>query len=193
MFSNSDLLAALAVAACVSFGPAAEPEPRAKGRPNRLAKEDSAYLLQHAHNPVDWYPWGRRRSRRPAGRASSFSSPSATVRATGATSWSGSRSRTRRSPRCSNANFVCVKVDREERPDVDEVYMTALTVTGESGGWPLSMFLTPDGKPMFGATYIPPKDRDVSGGKVLGFDSVLKKVLRAPQEQAQGNLRPGRP
>jgi uncharacterized protein YyaL (SSP411 family) len=73
-----------------------------------------------------------------------------------------------------NERFVCIKVDREERPDVDSIYMTALHIQGSRGGWPLSMFLLPDGKPIGGGTYWPPEDRDVDGEKVYGFKSILK-------------------
>jgi uncharacterized protein YyaL (SSP411 family) len=85
-----------------------------------------------------------------------------------------------------NDNFVCIKVDREERPDVDDIYMTALHVAGESGGWPLTMFLTPDGKPIFGATYFPPDDKTVDGETIPGLKSVLKKVIRFDKEDRAG-------
>src|SRR5262249_18735318 len=79
----------------------------------------------------------------------------------------------------------CIKVDREERPDVDEIYMTALHVFVKSGGWPLSMFLTPDGKPVIGGTYWPPDDREVDGEKVKGFKSILKLMHELYRDKAK--------
>src|SRR5262249_4658267 len=84
-----------------------------------------------------------------------------------------------------NRHFVCIKVDREERPDVDQVYMTALQVIGNSGGWPLSMFLTADGKPIFGGTYWPREDRDIDGKKVAGFKTILKAVVDVHADKAK--------
>jgi uncharacterized protein YyaL (SSP411 family) len=83
--------------------------------------------------------------------------------------------------RILNRDFVCIKVDREERPDIDNVYMTALQVIppGQSGGWPLSMFLTAEGKPLFGGTYWPPDDKEFEGGKVRGFKTILKIIKDA--------------
>src|SRR5205823_1612539 len=79
--------------------------------------------------------------------------------------------------------FVCIKVDREERPDIDHIYMTAINVLGQRGGWPLSMFLTSEGKPIFGGTYWPPDDREVDGEKVRGFKSILKLVHEFQQKE----------
>ena len=123
---------------------------------NRLAGSPSPYLLQHADNPVDWWEWGRRGVRRgaPARRAGAAVGR-ATPRATGATSWPTSRSRTTRSPPRSTTGFVAVKVDREERPDVDAVYMAATTALTGHGGWPMTCLLTPDGDPFFAGTYLP--------------------------------------
>src|SRR5262249_30662887 len=75
-----------------------------------------------------------------------------------------------------NAGFICIKVDREERPDIDAIYMAALHATGRQGGWPLSMFLTPDGKPIGGGTYFPPEDRGFEDGKAYGFKSILRLI-----------------
>ncbi len=164
-------------ALCLSLllvAPAAEPP---KGKPNRLAGEASPYLRQHAHNPVDWYPWG------PEAFARAKKDGKLVFLSVGYSSCHWCHVMERESfsnPAVAailNANFVCIKVDREERPDVDEVYMTAMQVVGESGGWPLSMFLTPDGKPIFGGTYWPPDDREVDGQTIPGFKSVLKKVM----------------
>ena len=123
---------------------------------NRLARESSPYLLLHAENPVDWYPWGeeafeRARARGqadlPLGRLLHL----LLVPRDGA----GVLLRSRRSPRELNEAFVCVKVDREERPDLDEIYMTATQLMTRSGGWPNSVFLTPDLKPFFARHLLP--------------------------------------
>ena len=126
---------------------------------NRLANETSPYLLQHADNPVDWYPWGEialniaRENDRPIllsiGYAAchwchvmaheSFEDPDTAI--------------------LMNKLFINIKVDREERPDIDNIYMTSLALFGEQGGWPLTMFCTPEGKPFWGGTYFPPTSR----------------------------------
>ena len=98
-------------------------------------------------------------SRARAPRTGRSCSASATRPATGATSWSASRSRTTASPRLMNEHFVNIKVDREERPDVDHIYMNAVQMLTGHGGWPMTVFLTPDGKPFYGGTYFPPEDR----------------------------------
>src|SRR5436190_17346803 len=82
-----------------------------------------------------------------------------------------------------NGSFVCIKVDREERPDIDQVYMTALQAMGQRGGWPLSMFLTADAKPIVGGTYWPPDDREIGGTKVTGFKGVLKMMADVAKER----------
>jgi uncharacterized protein YyaL (SSP411 family) len=148
---------------------------------NRLARETSPYLLLHAHNPVDWYAWSpevfekARREGKPIFLSIGYSS----------CHWCHVMERlvfeNEDIARVMNANFVNVKVDREERPDVDDVYMTAYLVyaqavgSGDSGGWPLSMFLTPDGKPFAGGTYFPPQDRTGQ----MGFPTVLARVSNA--------------
>ena len=167
------LLASLAFLAPI---PAADP-PAGPGKPNRLAGEVSPYLLQHARNPVDWRPWG------PEAFAAAKKENKLVFLSIGysACHWCHVMERESFSnPAVAailNESFVCIKVDREERPDVDEVYMTALQTLKESGGWPLSMFLLPDGKPIFGGTYWPPEDKQVQGDTAPGFKSVLKKVL----------------
>src|SRR2546427_1766709 len=126
---------------------------------NQLIKETSPYLLQHAHNPVDWYAWG----------------PEALERATkedklvllsigySACHWCHvMEHESFENPSIAevmNRNFVSIKVDREERPDLDQIYMTAVQVMTGSGGWPMTMFLTPDLQPFYGGTYFPPDDR----------------------------------
>ena len=126
---------------------------------NRLANETSPYLLQHAHNPVDWYPWGEeafaksRAEDRPVFLSIGYS----------ACHWCHVMEResfeSEEIAAILNADFVSIKVDREERPDVDSIYMQAVQMMTGHGGWPMSMFLTPDGKPFFAGTYFPPDDR----------------------------------
>jgi uncharacterized protein YyaL (SSP411 family) len=131
-------------------GACADDDGQAKGQPeNRLAKETSPYLLLHAHNPVDWYPWG------PAAFARAKAENKPIFLSVGYSSCYWCHVMERESfmdPEIAgalNASFICIKVDREERPDVDQVYMAALQALGP-GGWPMSLFLTPDGRPFFG-------------------------------------------
>ncbi len=146
---------------------------------NRLAAEASPYLLQHARNPVDWYPWGpealekARREDRPIllsiGYAAchwchvmeheSFEDPAIAA--------------------LMNARFVCIKVDREERPDLDQIYQLVIQLMGRSGGWPLTVFLTPEQRPFFAGTYFPPAPRH----GLPGFPRVLEAVSDAYQKQ----------
>ncbi len=129
------------------------------GRPhytNRLILEDSPYLLQHAHNPVDWYPWGDEAF----ARAKAENKPIFLSIGYSTCHWCHVMERESFEnsgiARLMNEYFVCVKIDRERRPDVDELYMTAVHVLGQRGGWPMSSFLTPGGEPFFGGTYFPP-------------------------------------
>jgi uncharacterized protein YyaL (SSP411 family) len=142
---------------------------------NRLAKEKSPYLLQHADNPVDWYPWGEeafekaRREDKPIFLSIGYST----------CHWCHvMEEESFEKPEVAqvmNENFVSIKVDREERPDLDTVYMTAVQALSGSGGWPLNVFLTPEGKPFFGGTYWPPEDR---WGRP-GFVTVLRSVAES--------------
>jgi uncharacterized protein len=144
---------------------------------NHLAGESSPYLLQHAGNPVDWHPWG------PAALAKAQRENKLVFLSSGyhACHWCHVMERESfTNPAVAallNEHFVCIKVDREERPEVDHVYLTALNVMGQRGGWPLSMFLTADGKPIAGGTYWPPDDREIDGETVPGFLTVLKAVI----------------
>lgn len=141
---------------------------------NRLADETSPYLLLHAHNPVDWYPWGEealakaKKENKPIFLSIGYSS----------CYWCHVMERESfmddEIARFLNEHFVCIKIDREERPDIDQIYMTALQVMGRRGGWPLSVFLTPAGKPFFGGTYWPARDGD--RGAPTGFLTVAQKV-----------------
>jgi uncharacterized protein len=167
------LAALLLMAALV----AADDKPAKPKHSNRLARETSPYLLQHAHNPVDWFPWGEEAF------AKAKKEDKLVFLSIGYSSCHWCHVMERESfenedvAKILNRDYVCVKVDREERPDVDHVYMTALSsVLDRPGGWPLSMFLLDDGKPLFGGTYWPPDDKEIDGQKVHGFKSVLKIV-----------------
>jgi uncharacterized protein YyaL (SSP411 family) len=150
---------------------------------NKLARESSPYLLQHAHNPVNWYPWG------PEAFARAKKENKLIFLSIGYSSCHWCHVMEKESfedegvAKILNEHFVCIKVDREERPDVDQVYMTALQVRGNPGGWPLSMFLTPEGKPIFGGTYWPREDRMIEGQKVTGFKSILNRVIELQKEK----------
>ncbi|AII52959.1 thioredoxin domain-containing protein [Hymenobacter sp. APR13] len=124
--------------------------------PNRLAQETSPYLLQHAHNPVDWYPWGEGALQ----RARAEQKPIVVSIGYAACHWCHVMEResfeNAEVAALMNAHFVCIKVDREERPDVDQVYLEALQAMGVQGGWPLNVFLTPEAKPFYGGTYFAP-------------------------------------
>jgi uncharacterized protein YyaL (SSP411 family) len=150
---------------------------------NRLARESSPYLLQHAHNPVDWYPWSDEAF------AKAKKEGKLIFLSIGYSSCHWCHVMERESfeneavAKLLNDWFVCIKVDREERPDIDTVYMTALQVYGNHGGWPLSMFLTADGRPILGGTYWPPDDKDGDGEKVSGFKTILKAVHDAAKEK----------
>jgi uncharacterized protein YyaL (SSP411 family) len=160
-----------------------EPKEKPKGPANRLAKESSPYLLQHAHNPVDWYPWGAEAF------AKAKKEGKLVFLSIGYSSCHWCHVMEKESfenaevAKILNDGFVCIKVDREERPDVDTIYMTALNALGQGGGWPLSMFLTADAKPIFGGTYWPPDDKVVDGEKIMGFKTVLATALEFHKEK----------
>src|SRR5437773_519555 len=142
---------------------------------NRLARETSPYLLQHAHNPVDWYPWGPEALQ----RAKAEDRPIFLSVGYSACHWCHvMEHESFEDPRIAalmNEHFVNIKVDREERPDLDQIYMTAVQAMTGQGGWPMSVFLTPDLQPFYGGTYFPPSD---SRG-MAGFPRVLLSVQRA--------------
>jgi len=157
-------------------------EAQADSRPaNRLAGEKSPYLLQHRHNPVDWYPWGKeafakaRREDKPIFLSVGYST----------CHWCHVMEResfeNEEIAAILNKHFVSIKVDREERPDVDKVYMTYVQATTGQGGWPMSVWLTPDLKPFFGGTYYPPEDR---WGRP-GFKNVLLRVSQAWEQERE--------
>ncbi|HLF04818.1 MAG TPA: DUF255 domain-containing protein, partial [Dehalococcoidia bacterium] len=126
--------------------------------PNRLINETSPYLLQHAHNPVDWYPWGPEALE----RAQREDKPILLSIGYSACHWCHVMERESFEDQATaalmNEFFVSIKVDREERPDLDAVYMEAVQMLTGGGGWPMTVFLTPDGRPFYGGTYFPPVD-----------------------------------
>src|SRR6266478_3045558 len=156
----------------------AEIQPANQAHTNRLAREKSPYLLQHAHNPVDWYPWGEeafakaRRENKPIFLSIGYST----------CHWchvmAHESFENEETAAIMNREFVNIKVDREERPDVDRVYMTFVQATTGGGGWPMSVWLTPDLKPFVGGTYFPPEDRYGQPG----FKKVLERVATAWKE-----------
>jgi uncharacterized protein len=172
--STARLVVVLTVSMAAST--AAGPEPKRSA--NRLARETSPYLLLHAHNPVDWFPWG------PKAFAKAKAEDKPIFLSIGYSScyWCHVMEREcfedPEIAKLLNEKFVSIKVDCEERPDVDQVYMAALQAFSH-GGWPLSMFLTPDGRPFFGGTYFSPKDRD----EMRGFPTVLTGVAAAWRDE----------
>jgi uncharacterized protein YyaL (SSP411 family) len=141
---------------------------------NRLVLETSPYLLQHAHNPVDWRPWGEeafaeaKRLHRPVFLSIGYST----------CHWchvmEGESFEDEEIARFMNEHYVCIKVDREERPDVDAIYMSAVQALTQSGGWPMSVWLTPAREPFFGGTYFPP--RDGARGARHGFLTIMRDL-----------------
>jgi hypothetical protein len=146
---------------------------------NRLAGETSPYLLQHAHNPVDWYPWGPEA----LARARDEDKPIFLSIGYAACHWCHVMERESfEDPTTAtqlNRDFVPIKVDREERPDLDQVYMAAVQAMTGGGGWPMSVFLTPDGRPFYGGTYFP----DTPRHGLPSFRQVLAGVARAYREE----------
>lgn len=142
---------------------------------NRLKSETSPYLLQHAHNPVDWYPWGEEA----LARAKREDKPILLSIGYSACHWCHVMEResfeNEEIARLMNDNFVCIKVDREERPDLDQIYMNAVQLMTGGGGWPMTVFLTPEGKPFYGGTYFPPVDRY----GMPSFPRILQAVTEA--------------
>jgi uncharacterized protein len=148
---------------------------------NRLFLETSPYLLQHAHNPVNWFPWGEeafdlaRRLSRPVLVSIGYAT----------CHWchvmEEESFEDEQIAEYLNAHFIAVKVDREERPDIDSVYMSALHAMGNQGGWPLNVFLAPDRLPFYGGTYFPPRDHS----RGLGFLSLLRRLSEAFQRDPE--------
>jgi uncharacterized protein YyaL (SSP411 family) len=155
---------------------------------NRLAAETSPYLLQHANNPVDWYPWGAEA----LGRARAEEKPIFLSIGYSACHWCHVMAHESfEDPAIAeqlNRDFVAIKVDREERPDLDDVYMAAVQTLTGSGGWPMSVFLTPDLEPFFGGTYFPPQDRH----GMPGFPRVLSAIAEAYRDRRDEVVEQGR-
>ncbi|HEX9062716.1 MAG TPA: thioredoxin domain-containing protein, partial [Clostridia bacterium] len=154
---------------------------------NKLIAEKSPYLLQHAHNPVDWYPWGdeaferAKREDKPIFLSIGYST----------CHWCHVMERESfedtEVAHLLNQNFVPIKVDREERPDVDNIYMTACQALTGSGGWPLTVFMSPDGKPFFTGTYFPKNDH----ARRPGLITILEKVSKSWKENKETLLSSG--
>jgi uncharacterized protein YyaL (SSP411 family) len=153
---------------------------------NRLAREASPYLQQHARNPVDWFPWGEEA----LARAKTEDKPILLSIGYSACHWCHVMERESfEDPGIAgqmNSDFISIKVDREERPDLDQIYQLVVQLMGRSGGWPLTVFLTPEQKPFFAGTYFPPRDRyGISGfPKVLTALSDIYKTRRADVEKS---------
>ncbi len=166
----------------LGFSQADGPKDKKAKHVNRLGKETSPYLLMHAHNPTDWFPWGAEAF------AKAKKEGKVVFLSVGYSSCYWCHVMERESfnhpavAKVLNDSFVCIKVDREERPDIDNIYMTALQTMRGNTGWPMSMFLLPDGRPIVGGTYWPREDREVEGQKSPGFLTILKIVRDAYKE-----------
>lgn len=146
---------------------------------NRLIHETSPYLLQHAHNPVDWYAW----SEEALQRAKQEDRPILLSIGYSACHWchvmEHESFENEEIAATMNQHFVCIKVDREERPDLDSIYMQAVQAMTRQGGWPMTVFLTPQGRPFYGGTYFPPDDRRYGQQVMPGFKRVLFSIAEA--------------
>ena len=179
-------LSALLISGCGVFHNRLEAEEQSDGHQitNRLIEEKSPYLQQHAHNPVDWYPWGEEAFN----KARSENKPIFLSIGYSTCHWCHVMERESFSnpeiAKLMNEHFINIKVDREERPDVDRVYMTFVQATTGSGGWPLNVWLTPDLEPFFGGTYFPPEDR---WGRP-GFPTMIERIADLWENERE-NLR----
>ncbi len=149
---------------------------------NRLAHENSPYLLQHKDNPVDWYPWGEEALE----KARAENKPIFLSIGYAACHWCHvmEHESFEDEPTAALMNdlFVNIKVDREQRPDLDNIYMKAVVAMTGQGGWPMSVFLTPDGEPFYGGTYFPPERRY----NMPAFREVLRAVAEAWEQDREG-------
>src|ERR1700730_887518 len=152
---------------------------------NRLARETSPYLLQHKHNPVDWWPWGTAA----LVEAKSKNKPILLSVGYAACHWCHVMAHESFEDAATagvmNELFVNIKVDREERPDIDQIYMAALHHLGEHGGWPLTMFLSPDGEPFGGATFSPTTPRYGNPAFAAPLRAGARVLREAPQSGEQ--------
>ena len=155
------------------------PDMDAPRHTNRLAGETSPYLLQHAHNPVDWYPWGDEALE----RANELDRPIFLSVGYAACHWCHVMEREsfedEQTAADLNEHYVAVKVDREERPDIDSIYMSAVQAMTGQGGWPMSVFLTPDGRPFYGGTYFPDEPRH----GMPSFRQLLARIAQVWEQQ----------
>lgn len=158
---------------CLFAIPPTQAQEPAEGT-NRLARETSPYLRMHAENPIDWYPWGEEA----LAKAKAENKPIFLSVGYASCHWCHVMEKESFSDaeiaKFLNEHFVCIKVDREQRPDVDNIYMTAVQLMTGGGGWPLSAFLTPEGEPFFGGSYWPSRDGD--RGVEVGFLTIIQKV-----------------
>ncbi len=161
--------------------PANVPKTKSVKFSNRLINEASPYLLQHAHNPVDWYPWGDEA----LNKAKNENKPIFLSIGYSACHWchvmEHESFENKAIAKLLNKHFVSIKVDREERPDLDEIYMTSVQIMTGSGGWPMSVFLTPELKPFYGGTYFPPEDKY---GRP-GFKTVLNHLIKLWEQKKE--------
>ena len=146
-----------------------------ESKPNRLAAEPSPYLKQHANNPVDWYPWADEA----LARARAEDKPILLSVGYSACHWchvmAHESFEDAQTAKLMNEHFVNVKIDREERPDLDQLYQGVVQLMGRGGGWPLTVFLTPDLRPFYGGTYFPPEARH----GLPAFSSLLRGIAEA--------------
>jgi uncharacterized protein YyaL (SSP411 family) len=154
---------------------------------NKLINESSPYLLQHAHNPVDWYPWGDEAIR----KAREEDKPILVSIGYSACHWCHVMERESfedpDTANIMNENFVNIKIDREERPDLDQIYMDAVQAIAGNGGWPLNVFLTPECKPFYGGTYFPPVNsynRSSWKSVLLNISTAFRDKRKEIEEQA---------
>jgi len=152
---------------------------------NSLIRETSPYLLQHAHNPVDWYAWHDEALQ----RAKQEDKPILLSVGYSACHWCHVMEResfeNEETAALMNQNFINIKVDREERPDIDSIYMQAVQAMTRQGGWPMTVFLMPDGRPFYGGTYFPPDDRHYGRETMPGFPSILLSAAAAYKEHRE--------
>lgn len=158
------------------------------GKANRLIDETSPYLLQHAYNPVDWHPWGEEA----LAKALEANKPLLISIGYAACHWCHVMERESfedvETAEVMNDNFVCIKVDREERPDIDAIYMDAIQAITGQGGWPMTVFASPEGIPFFGGTYFPPIDRP----GMPSFKRVMGGVMSAWENSGEQVIQEGR-
>ncbi len=171
-------------------------QPAAPRNPNRLVHSTSPYLLQHAYNPVDWYPWGEEA----LARARAEDKPILLSIGYSACHWCHVMAHESFEDEATaermNRDFICIKVDREERPDLDDIYMAATVAMNQGqGGWPMTVFLTPDQEPFLAGTYFPPTDRYGRPGfptlleRIAGLWKTDRAGLRAQAGEVTGYLR----